>query len=99
VITLNNDRQPCCAADALWRIRKIAVNGTPTGINRLDESIAAVRAMDLTGDDAIRTALMERVRASNYIPPAVEGAYADALLEEYCKAADKRCGCGCGGTR
>jgi hypothetical protein len=95
---MNNDRQPCCAADALWRIRKIAVNGTPTGINRLDESIAAVRAMGLSGDDAIRTALLETVRASNYIPPAVEGAYADALLEEYRNNSGRRPGCGCGGS-
>lgn len=95
---MNPEKQPCCAADALWRIRKITVNGAPTGINRLDESIAAVRAMDPVSDDAVRAALLEKVRASNYIPPAVEGAYADALLEEYRKASDRRCGCGCNGT-
>lgn len=94
---MDNDKQPCCAADALWRIRKINVRGVMTGINRLDESIAAVRAMNLGHDDAIKTALLEKVRAGNYIPPAVEGAYAEALLEEYRKASQDRCGCGCGG--
>ena len=95
---MDNDRQPCCAADALWRIRKITVNGIPTGINRLDESIAAVKAMNLTSESAIRSALLEKVRAGNYIPPAVEDAYAAALVKEYHKAPDKPCGCGCGGT-
>ncbi len=95
---MNNDKPPCCAADALWRIRKIPVNGIPTGINRLDESITAVRDLGLADDSAIRAALLERVRAANYIPPAVEEAYAAALLEEYRKAKDTRCGCGCGGN-
>jgi len=31
--------KPCCAADALRRIRQINVNGIPTGITMLDESI------------------------------------------------------------
>jgi hypothetical protein len=94
---MDREQIPCCAADALWQVRKVKINGVPTGINRLDESIAAVRAMDLGSDEAIRTALLEKVRASNYIPPAVKGAYADALLEEYRNAAGRRCGCGCKG--
>ena len=94
---MNNDTQPCCAADALWRIRKIRVNGVMTGINGLDESIAAVRALNLPGEQAIRAALLEKVRAGNFIPPAVEDAYAAALMEEYQKAPGTRCGCGCGG--
>lgn len=94
-----NDRQPCCAADALWRIRQIKVNGVTTGINGLDESIAAVRAMDLKSEQAIRAALLEKVQAVNFIPRPVEEAYAAALMEEYRRASDKPCGCGCGGTR
>ncbi len=94
---MNNDRQPCCAADALWRIRKIAVNGVMTGFTGLDESIAAVRAMNLNDETAIRGALVAAVRAGNYIPPGAEGAYAEALMEEYRNAPEKGCGCGCGG--
>lgn len=96
---MNQDRQPCCAADALWRIRKIEVNGVMTGITCLDESIEAVRAMNLAGESAIRDALLEKVRAANYIPAAAADAYAAALMEEYRKPAGNRCGCGCGGDR
>jgi hypothetical protein len=95
---MDNDKQPCCAADALWRVKKIDVRGVMTGINRLDECIAAVRAMDLPNEGAIKAALLEKVRAGNYIPPAAEDAYAEALLQEYRKASQSRCGCGCGGT-
>ncbi len=94
---MNNDKQPCCAADALWRIRKIPVNGIMTGINGLEESIAAVRSMNPGNEEAIRAALLEKVRANNYIPAAVEEAYAAALMEEYRKGSGNPCGCGCGG--
>jgi hypothetical protein len=85
----NHDRVPCCAADALRRIRKIPVNGIPTGINRLDESIAAVQESGLADESAIRAAPLEHVRAGNHIPPAMEGAYAAALLEEYRRTSGK----------
>ena len=48
-----SDDKPCCAADALRRIRQVKINGIMTGITMLDESIAEVRAQDLrerTGD-------------------------------------------------
>lgn len=96
---MNNDRKPCCAADALWRIRQIKVNGVMTGINGLNESIAAVRAMNLGSEKAIRAALLENVRSGNYIPLPVEEAYAAALMEEYRKHSETPCGCGCRGTR
>lgn len=91
---MNNDKQPCCAADALWRIRKISVNGIMTGINGLDDSIAAVRAMDLHSESTILAALLDTVRAANYIPVPVEEAYAAALMEEYRNITETRYGCG-----
>jgi hypothetical protein len=86
---MDKDHVPCCAADALWRIRKVTINGIATGISRLDESIAAVLEEDLKSGSAIRTSLMTRIRASNYIPPGAEEAYATALVEEYRRA--QRC--------
>jgi hypothetical protein len=83
---MNNDTIPCCAADALWRIRQVKINGIMTGINRLDECIAAVREENLTREDAIRAALVTKVGASNYIPPGLADAYGIALMEEYRKA-------------
>ena len=82
---MNNDKIPCCAADALRRIRQIPVNGIMTGITMLDESIAAVREQNPGDDSRISTALMKKIRVYNYIPPGVAEAYARAILEEYKK--------------
>ena len=75
--------KPCCAADALRRIRQINVNGISTGITMLDESIFEVRKLRFTDEREIREALMKRVKIYNYIPPGVADAYADAILKEY----------------
>jgi hypothetical protein len=83
---MENDDRPCCAADALRRIRQVRINGIVTGITMLDESIVAVRTQGLTCDAAIREALMKRVKVYNYVPPAVENHYAEALMEEYRKS-------------
>ena len=82
---MGNDNIPCCAADALRRIRQVTINGLPTGITMFDECIAEVKAQDLQSEAEIRAALMKRVKVYNYIPHSVEGHYADALIEEYRK--------------
>ncbi len=83
---MTDDDKPCCPADALRRIRQIMINGLPTGITMLDESIAYVKAQGLTNDSAIRETLLKRVNVYNYIPSSVEDHYADALMEEYRKS-------------
>jgi hypothetical protein len=75
--------KPCCAADALRRIRQINVNGFPTGITMLDESMSEVRELGLTDDREIRDAMMKRIKIYNYIPPGVADAYAEAIMREY----------------
>jgi len=72
-----------CAADALYNIRKITVEGKPVGIAGLQAAFAAVDAKGLTGDAEIAAELMRRVEKENYVPPALGGEYADALLAEY----------------
>ena len=50
---MGSDNKPCCAAEALRRIRQIPINGIPTGICMLDECIAEVKTQDFaerTGD-------------------------------------------------
>jgi hypothetical protein len=83
------DNIPCCAADALRRIRQIPINGIMTGITMLDESIAAVMEQNLKNDSEIREALMKKIRIYNYVPAGVDEAYAQAILEEYQKAVAK----------
>jgi hypothetical protein len=80
------DNKPCCAAEALRRVRQVMINGLPTGITMFDESIAEVKEQNLQNDTEIRAALMKRIRVYNYIPPAVEEEYARALLDEYRKS-------------
>ncbi len=75
--------KPCCAADALRRIRQIEVNGIPTGITMLDESIREVKELGLTDEREVRVALMKKVKIYNYIPPGVQEAYTDAIMREY----------------
>ena len=82
---MKHDNIPCCAADALRRIRQIPINGIMTGITMLDESIAVVKEQDPGSETAIREALMKKIRIYNYIPQGVEEAYASALMEEYKK--------------
>jgi hypothetical protein len=83
---MKNDNIPCCAADALRRIRQIPINGIPTGICMLEESIAAVKEKDLTSDSEIREALMKKIRIYNYVPVGVAEEYARAIMEEYRKS-------------
>jgi len=59
VRSMGHDNKPCCAADALRRIRQIPVNGIPTGITMLDECIAEIKTQDLTNESEIRAALLK----------------------------------------
>jgi len=83
---MGDDNKPCCAADALRRIRQIPINGIPTGITMLDECIAEIKTQDLKSESEIRVALLKRVKVYNYIPRNVEEGYARALFEEYKKS-------------
>jgi hypothetical protein len=85
-----SDDKPCCAADALSRIRQVKINGIMTGITRLDECIAEVRAQNYGSETEIRAALLKKIRIYNYVPKGVEEEYARALMEEYKKAIAKK---------
>jgi hypothetical protein len=83
------DDKPCCAADALRRIRQIPINGIMTGITMLDESIAEVKEQNPGSEPEILSSLMKKIRIYNYIPKSVEEEYARALMEEYKKSITK----------
>lgn len=86
---MGNDK-PCCAAEALRRIRQIPVNGIMTGITMLDESIADVKEQNPGSDAAVSEALMKKIRVYNYVPPGVAEAYARAIMEEYKKSVQEK---------
>ncbi len=85
-----NDKPPCCAADALRRIRQVKINGIATGITMLDESIAAVKELGLANEPAVSEALMKKIRVYNYVPPGVAEAYTRAIMEEYRKSMQEK---------
>ncbi|GEM_PF-1155729 len=78
-----HDRQPPCAAGALWGIRKIAVREMQVGIAGLCDAVCEVQNRNLTRDDEIRAALVDAVSRQNYIPDPLREAYGEALLAEY----------------
>jgi hypothetical protein len=86
---MNNDK-PCCAAEALRHIRQIPINGILTGLTMLDESIAEVKEQNPGNESAVREALMKKIKIYNYVPRSVEGAYAQAIMEEYKKSVAKK---------
>jgi hypothetical protein len=87
---MRNDNKPCCAADALRRIRQVKINGLTTGITMLDECIDEIKMQDLKSEPEIQAALLQRVKVYNYIPRNVEHEYARALFEEYKKSCVKK---------
>jgi len=80
-----NDGIPPCQADAMRRIRQVPVNGVPTAILMLDEIIAEIKEINFSSEQQVQHALMEKIKAYNYIPKAAEDAYSKAILEVYHK--------------
>jgi hypothetical protein len=83
------DSRSPCAADALFSVTPLTVNGKTVGVLRLCDTIAEVRQLELREDKRIREALIECVEYSNFIPHPLRDAYADALLAYY-RATEKK---------
>jgi hypothetical protein len=64
------------------KIKKIAIDGKETGIDRLDWILRDVWGLHLTDDEAITNELEKRVRQFNYIPTKKIQEYRTALLRE-----------------
>ncbi|MDI6718235.1 MAG: hypothetical protein QMD46_01300 [Methanomicrobiales archaeon] len=79
------EKKPCCAAEALRRVKPLSVDGKTVGIAWLEPIIEEVAALDLGGDEQIVAELVKRVKIYNYIPRSAEHAYAAAIYEEYKK--------------
>lgn len=77
------DDIPCCAADALRRIRQVEIGGVVVGISMLDHIIEEVVTMNLQDTRELGFELMKRVKIYNYVPPRVEDQYRVAILQEF----------------
>lgn len=63
--------------------KRILVGGAEIGINKLDEIIEAVRAMNLPDDAAVTEELLKLAKKFNYVPSKRSSEYGEALLQAY----------------
>ncbi|PKL56023.1 MAG: hypothetical protein CVV35_06860 [Methanomicrobiales archaeon HGW-Methanomicrobiales-6] len=75
--------KPCCAAEALRRVRRIEVGGVVVGLAMLDDILADVIDSGITAETAIGDELIKQVKIYNYIPKEAEPLYRAALLLDY----------------
>ncbi|MCQ8894028.1 MAG: hypothetical protein NQU46_05295 [Methanolinea sp.] len=75
--------KPCCAAEALRRIRQVDVGGITVGLAMLDDIIDEVQGLHLASKDAIVNELVKRIKVYNYVPPSAEDKYREAMYREY----------------
>lgn len=80
---MTGKEKPCCAAEALRRIRQVDVGGIRVGLAMLEDIIDEVQELHLSTKDAIAEELLKRIKVYNYVPQAVETAYRSALIREY----------------
>jgi NAD-dependent dihydropyrimidine dehydrogenase PreA subunit len=71
------------AANKGLSYRQIMVGGFPAGLNGLDEIFELLYDMNQEPGDQLGLELVHHARRHNYIPAAVEGDFAAALLREY----------------
>ncbi len=63
--------------------RQITVAGFPVGLTGLDEIFQLLRQAGRALEDSTGAELLRLVGEQNYIPPAAEGDYRAAILQEY----------------
>ena len=78
-----NEDKPCCAAEAMRRVKSVEVGGVTIGLVMLDHTFAEVRGLALANEAAVRTELMKCVTCYNYIPASAAAAYTEAVYREY----------------
>jgi len=75
--------KPCCPAAAARMVRKLSVGGSLVGVVELETVLDEVGRLHPASDEEAKAALLTRAKIYNYVPPKVEGDYAEALLKEY----------------
>jgi hypothetical protein len=65
-------------------IKKLALpGGLQVGILNLESILKEVADLKLADNEAIKKELHQRVKIYNYVPPAADNEYSEALLKEY----------------
>ncbi len=77
-------KKPCCAEAAARIVKKLALrNGFQVGVSNLENALKEVADLKLADNEAIKEELLKRVKIYNYVAPAVDNDYGEALLKEY----------------
>ena len=74
------------------KTRLISIESKQIGVAGLDEVLDELHKTGKRPDSDLGDYLLGRLRKLNYIPPAQEGAYAAAFLEEYRMFCDRKAG-------
>jgi hypothetical protein len=74
---------PCCAADAMRRVKMTDIGGVVTGLTMLDEICREVKDMNICGREKTAAELMKKIKIYNYVPESAYGKYQEAVLREY----------------
>lgn len=85
-----DDEQPCCANEALRRVKTIRINGIPTGIAMLEKIFDEVRNLDIKDDALLKKVLLEKAKVYNYIPKGASDGYTEALFREYRNVGERK---------
>jgi hypothetical protein len=76
--------KPCCAAAAARMVKKLTLgDDSQVGILNLESILTEVADLKLVDNEAIKEELLQRVKIYNYVPPAADNEYSEALLKEY----------------
>ena len=75
--------KPCCPAAAARMIKKLVLPSGEVGILNLENILKEVADMKLVDDEIIKRELLKRVKIYNYVAPAAETDYSEALLKAY----------------
>ncbi len=76
--------KPCCPAAAARMVKKLTLpDGFQVGILNLESILKEVAGLKLADDGAIKVELLKRVKIYNYVAPAADNEYSEALLKEY----------------
>lgn len=83
--------KPCCPTAAARMIKKLALpGGFQVGIANLENILKEVADLKLVDNETIGKELLKRVKIYNYVPPAADNEYSEALFNDYTRQYGKR---------
>lgn len=82
-VTMVKDDIPCCAAEAMRRIKQIDVDGVTAGLAMPEDICRKVSEMKISGSERIADELMREIKTYNYVPEPAYEKYRYAVMKEY----------------